>query len=221
MQFQFNAQQFQPQYGTDGGGLPAGRHKVVIEKSELVPTKDNSGQYLQFTLKCVEGLAGGGTQKDRLNVHNNNPQTVAIANQQLAAYCAVTGKPGFNDTSELHNISFFVEVGAQRNNPEFTEIKKLFDINGNEAGKSSAPAQVNQDQQQPPAGFGPAGSGFQPQTTPGVGGWGPQTGAAAQAPIDPAPAQTGWGNPGAPQTTAAPGWSPQGGGSAAPGWGPR
>src|ERR1700743_3059059 len=165
VQFAYNGTGFEARYGSEGGGLPAGRHKVIIEKSEMVPTKDHhvtKKEYLKFTLKCIEGLANGGTQEDRLNIHNSSPQAVAIANSQLAAYCLVTiQRVVFNATEELHNIPFYIEVRQQRNNPEYTESAKLYDINGNEPGKGVSP-QVQAQPVVPPQGFGPTG-GMPPQ----------------------------------------------------------
>lgn len=209
----FNATAFQPRYGSDGGGLPVGRHKVIIDKTEMMPTKDNPNNgYLAITLKSIEGASAGQSQIDRLNLYNVNPQTVAIANDQLAAYCVVTGKLNFNDTSELHNIPFFVDIAQQRSNPDYTEVKKLYDINGNEPGKGAQAAPAAAPSNGPPAGF--AASGGAPWAAP----------TATQEP--PAPAAAGRSQPSvetaAPWQPAAAPWQPAAaGGGAAPGWGPR
>jgi hypothetical protein len=203
----------QARYGSDGGGLPAGKHKVIIENTEMVPTKDSAqtgNAYLKLRLKCIEGLAVNGIQEDRLNLHNSSQQTVAIAQGQLAAYGLVCGKPNFQDTVELHNIPFYVETRQQRNNPEYTEVARLFDMQGNEPGKGQQP----QAAQQPPQGFGPG-------PTPPQQQWAPPA-AAAPAPQQqfapqPEPQQQ-WGQPQA-QPAAAP-WSP-GASGAAPSWGQR
>ena len=214
VQFTFDARGVAASYGSDGGGLPPGKHKVIIEASEIKPAASNpQNQYLQFNLKCVEGLAAGGMQIDRLNLHNTNQQTVTIAQSQLAAYCAVLGRPGFNATEELHNIPFFIEVRPQRNNPEYTEVAKLYDLNGNEARKSGggSGSQMAPAPQAPPAGFGPAPTAAQPWQAP-----------QAAPVIEPAPAQQ-WTAPApAPAPAAAPAapWAPAAGG-AAPGWGQR
>ena len=101
---------------------------------------------------------------------------------QLAAYCAVTGRQGFNDTSELHNIPFMVEVGPQKNNDQYTEVKGVYFLDGRDAASNpqSAPAAANQGAapaspsfpqpsgqsfqatQTPPAGFAPGVSPFNP-----------------------------------------------------------
>lgn len=203
----FNANQFKPSYGSDGGGLSVGRHKVIVDKTEMMPVKDNPNNgYLAITLKSIEGASAGQTQTDRLNLYNVNPQTVAIANGQLSAYCFVVGKPSFNDTSELHNIPFFVDIAQQRNNPEYTEVKKLYTLAGVEPGKSPAP------QAQPPSGGPPAGFAATTEAAP----WAAP--AAPAAPVETAAPAAPWA-PAATETSQ--GWSSQGGGGAAPGWGPR
>jgi len=140
---QFDSRQFTPRYsGSDG--LPPGKHPVMIVASEFRPTKDSSPSdprmMLVFTLEAVDGPAKGGKQTDRLNVQNPNQQTVNIAMSQLAAYCAVTGRQGFNDTSELHNIPFMVEVGPQKNNDQYTEVKGVYFLDGRDAASGAAPA---------------------------------------------------------------------------------
>lgn len=170
--YSFASNQHDPSYGSSGG-LPAGKFKVVIASTKGVPTKNGDGQYLALELKVIEGPQTGGTQTDRLNLFNSNPDTVRIANGQLSAYCHVTGKFQFQDTDELCNIPFWVEIGPQKNG-EYTEVKKLYDINGNEPGKAGAGQQVQHQQQQgggPVAGFGAdngqgqqQGGGFQQNT---------------------------------------------------------
>jgi|WetSurMetagenome_2_1015567.scaffolds.fasta_scaffold95838_2 hypothetical protein len=220
----FNGQGIEVRYGSDGGGLPPGRHKVVIEKSEMVPTKDHAmtkNEYLKLTLRCVEGLAQGGVQEDRLNIHNNSPQAVAIANSQLAAYALVTiQRVVFNQTEELHNIPFYVEVRNQRNNADFTEIAKLFDLNGNEPGKGQQP-QVAQAPQAPPQGFGPGPSAPQQQWTPPAAATpAPQQQFAPQPSPEPALQQWQQQQQNAQPPQQAP-WAPGGAQPNAPSWGPR
>ena len=140
---QFNATSFTPRYsGSDG--LPPGKHPVIIVSSAFVPTKDSTPQdprmMLVFTLEATDGPAKGGKQTDRLLVQHPNQQTVNIAMSQLAAYCAVTGRQGFNDTSELHNIPFMIEVGPQKNNADYTEVKGVYFLDGRDAASGAAQA---------------------------------------------------------------------------------
>lgn len=206
----FNAQQFTPNYGGGGANLPPGRYKGVIVNSEGQNNEKGTGGFLALHLTPIEGPLAGQVHIDRLNLHHVNPKTVEIANQQLSAYCHVTGKFQFNDTAELHNIPFLFEIGWQKGQEPgtpgggesggYTEVKALADINGNSPGKAgTGPAPVAA-----PAGVAPAAA-----AAPAA--WGGPAPAAAPA-AAPAPAAAGWGAP-------APAAAPAGAPGAAP-WGP-
>lgn len=234
----FNAQQYDPTQG--GGSLPVGRHPVIIESSEVKANKANDGGYLQLNLKLIDGPQQGTTGAYRLNLYHSNPQTAEIAHRQLSAICHVIGVFNVQDSAQMHNIPFIIEVGFQKghepgSNPEakgYTEVKKVFDINGHEPGKAGQGAPAAQPQQQPAqGGFGQQQPAAQPQQ-PGNGpAWGGQP---AQQPQQPAaPAGNGapaWGQPQQPaqqpQQPAgnAPAWGQQQGGAAPAGgapWGQR
>lgn len=137
----FNAHNVDPSQGLPS--LPIGRHPVIIESSEIKANSKNDGGYLQFGLRITDGPAAGQTGAYRLNLYNNSPDACNIAQRQLSAVCHVTGVYNVEDTAALHNIPFVIEVGYQRghepgSNPEakgYTEVKRVFDINGNEPGK--------------------------------------------------------------------------------------
>jgi hypothetical protein len=206
----FNAQQYDPTQG--GGSLPVGRHPVIIESSEVKANKANDGGYLQLNLKLIDGPQTGTTGAYRLNLYHSNPQTAEIAHRQLSAICHVIGVFNVQDSQQLHNIPFIVEVGLQKGEEAaqkgYTEVKKVFDINGNEPGKAGQGAAPAQPQGQ--GGFGQQQPAQQPQQPQGGGAWGqqpaqqpaqapaqgqqaPAWGAPAQAPAQaPAPAAGGW-----------------------------
>lgn len=237
----FNAQQYDPTQGV--GGLPIGKHPVVVDSSEVKPNKENNGGYLQLNLKIIDGPQTGTVGAYRLNLYHSNQQTVEIAHKQLSAVCHVTGVFMLQDSAQLHNIPFIVEVGPQKNDPQYTEVKKVFDINGNEPGKAGqgqAPAQPaaaapqgfgqqqQPAQQQAPAAWGaPQGQQAAPQQPQGnAPAWGQ---APAQQPAQAPAAAPAWGNQQqapaqqqAPQQPAAAGWQ-QGAAPAGanPPWGQR
>ena len=229
----FNAQQYDPTQG--GGSLPVGRHPVIIESSEVKANKANDGGYLQLNLKLIDGPRMGTTGAYRLNLYHSNPQTAEIAHRQLSAICHVIGVFNVQDSQQLHNIPFIVEVGLQKGEEAaqkgYTEVKKVFDINGNEPGKAGQGAPAAQPQQQPAAqgGFGqqqPAQQPQQPQgNAPAWGGGQPAQQQPQGAPAGNAPA---WGQQPAQQPAAqqpaqqAGGWQ-QGGAAPAGGapWGQR
>ena len=215
--YAFNAQQYQPQYG-GSGSLPVGPngepqwYTVVIDNSEQVATKDQQGGMLKLTLKCIDGPFTGVTQVDNLNLHNKNPQAVEIANKQLSAYCHVTGQFVIQDTLQLHGKPFKALVGKQRNNPEYTEIQKLADLNGNEPGKAGSGSPVAQPSQVVPPVAPPAAQPAAPAPAawaPPPQGQPPAAPAAWQQP-QAAPPAAAWGQPAAqPQPAPAPQAQPQ------------
>ncbi|WPZ98930.1 single strand DNA binding protein [Pseudomonas phage vB_PaeS_PA16b] len=168
----FNAQQYDPTQGV--GSLPIGKHPVIVESSEVKANKANDGGYLQLNLRIIDGPQQGTTGAYRLNLYHSNQQTVEIAHRQLSAICHVIGVFQVTDSSQLHNLPFLIEVGPQKNDPQYTEVKKVFDMNGNEPGKAGAGAPAAQPQQQQPQGG--AGFGQQPQQPQGQNGgaWGGQ-----------------------------------------------
>ena len=226
----FNAQQYDPTQG--GGSLPVGRLPVIVESSEVKANKANDGGYLQLNLKVIDGPQTGTTGAYRLNLYHSNPQTAEIAHRQLSAICHCVGVFNVQDSSQLHNIPFIIEVGLQKGEEAaqkgYTEVKKVFDINGNEPGKAGQGAPAAQPQQQPAAqgGFGQQQPAQQPQgNAPAWGGGQPAQQQPQGAPAGNAPA---WGQQPAQQPAAqqpaqqAGGWQ-QGGAAPAGGapWGQR
>lgn len=198
----FDATQFDPTQ-RDGGGFPVGKHPVQIVESEIAPTKDNSGSMLVLSCEITDGPHKGMVGKYRLNLYNNNPDAARIARNQLSALCHVIGVYNIgNSVGPLHNKPFMIEVGLQKGaeaaEKGYTEIKKVFDTNGNEPGKAGNGAAPQQPQAQP--GFGNNGQNAQPQNN---GGGQPQ-GQWNQAAQNNAPANNGGGQWNQPQGGAQP-----------------
>lgn len=233
--FSFNAQQYTPRYGGGGEQLPPGDYVGVIVNAEPVNTTDAQGQvkggYLALTLTPTEGALASQKHIDRLNLHHTNPKTVEIANEQMSAYCHVLNQFNVQDTNQLLNIPFRFTIGWQRGqepsqerpNGGYTEVKAIYDINGNPPGKAGSgpspqpaqppaqpPANVQPVQSaQPPAGQWGSAAPAQPPAQTG-GGWGQQP--PAQPPVAaPASAPGGQWNGAPAQPTAAPGAAPWGG----------
>lgn len=210
----FNAQQYDPTQGV--GSLPIGKHPVIVESSEVKANKANDGGYLQLNLRIIDGPQQGTTGAYRLNLYHSNQQTVEIAHRQLSAICHVIGVFQVTDSSQLHNLPFLVEVGPQKNDPAYTEVKKVYDMNGNEPGKAGQGAAPAQPQA---AGFGQqpqgqGGFGGQPQQQPQQPAQNAAWGGAPQGQQQPQQPQGGaWGQ----QPQQQPAQQPQGGG--APAWG--
>lgn len=115
----FNANDVTPSIGIDP--IPAGKYQAVIIESEMKPTRNGSGQYLEFTFEVIEGDYKGRKVWARLNLENQNSQTVQIARADLSAICRAVNVMEPRDSIELHNLPMTITVRC-RKNPETEEI---------------------------------------------------------------------------------------------------
>ncbi len=108
----FNANEVEPPQ--DFEPIPAGKYLAVIIESEMKPTKNGNGQYLQLTLQILEGPYKGRYVWARLDLHNANPTMVQIARQELSAICRAVGVMQPTDSVELHNIPLVITVKLKK-----------------------------------------------------------------------------------------------------------
>ena len=94
--------------------IPAGKYLVAITESELKPTKNNSGSYLQLTFEVLEGEFRGRKVWDRLCVNHPNPMTVKIARGNLSAICRAVGVMQPRDSVDLHNLPLLITVKLKK-----------------------------------------------------------------------------------------------------------
>lgn len=160
-QLNFDARQVDPQQSFEP--IPAGWYNMMIVESEMKPTSNGQGAYLQLTLKVVDGQYAGRQVFDRLNLQNPNPVAVEIAYRRLSAYCHATGVIQVQDSQQLHGIPFKARVSVRTDSTgqyePSNEIKAVKHIN-EETGTTAAPAQQAPAQQFPQQGF------QQPQQAP-------------------------------------------------------
>ena len=90
--------------------LPAGKYVVQIVESEMRVTSNGMGQFLWLMLDVLEGPYTGRKVFDQLNLVNQNPTTVEIAQRALSAICHATGKLQVSDSEELHLIPMTIQV---------------------------------------------------------------------------------------------------------------
>lgn len=108
-QINFDASQYAP----DGGGfeaIPSGWYSAVISKSELKPTKDGSGSYLQVDFNVIDGPHKDATVIARLNISNPSEKAQKIGCGQLSAICHAVNVMYVQDSSQLHNIPMKIRV---------------------------------------------------------------------------------------------------------------
>lgn len=220
----FNANEVAPRQG--GGAHPVGnKFPFTITHTFIKSTKDNKGGIFE-----VEFTSNVGSIKENYNLWNESETARNIAKGELSALCHATGifQIDFkNDGAALRGAKGLMDIGFQKGHepsaekPEggYVEIKKIYDIAGNEPGKNAAPQQqvtASGFQQVPPP---------QQQTQQNGFGTAPQvqqnTGFAPSNNTNPAPQQNNPGNgwSGAPQNQQPPqqqvqpnngGWGSQG-----------
>jgi hypothetical protein len=95
---------------SDRSPLPSGEYLSIISASDMKPTKNNSGEYLELEHTVVDGPFKGRKFWARLNLHNPNTTAVQIAQQHLAQIRHATGILNPTDSFQLHNIPMLVRV---------------------------------------------------------------------------------------------------------------
>jgi hypothetical protein len=208
----FDARSVQPQQPSGMGSHPCGMFDFQIGNTYLQPSENNKHLMLH-----IEFTSPAGRHMERFIVDGESAKAIEIANKQISAICHATnvfrltypkhpdGTPIFDQAArELRGARGRMEIGFQKGHeptaekPEggYVEIKKYYDVAGNEPGKSGAAPQPAQAAQQP------APMQQQPPMTAQQGGWGQPAQAAPQS--NAAPTQSGW-QPG-PSPAANPPW---------------
>lgn len=106
----FDATQVEPATGKPPP-LPDDWYNVLITASENKRAKSNpNNSFTEVTLKVADGPYAGRLAWDRLNLWNDNPTAVEIAQKTLSAICHATGVFQINAVSELHGIPLMAKI---------------------------------------------------------------------------------------------------------------
>jgi len=201
----FDSSQVAPSTGAPEA-IPAGWYNVIMDESEIKPTKNSDPQspsmYLLCRFNVLDGQYQGRKVFTRLNIINPNPQATEIARKDLSAICHAVGAIGLvQDSSMLHGRPLKVKVGYRPATTEYeaqNDIKAYRNINEPTDTVTGAPAAANPGM---PAHFPPPQQPAQ---------WAPPQGAQqAPAPAYAAPQQPQQGQPSYPPAQApqqAPNW---------------
>ena len=179
--------------------IPPGWYDAVITGSEMKPTRDGSGQYLQFEIQVTGGQYAGRKLFDRLNLVNNNPTAVEIAYKTLKSIYNAVGKARVDSSNELHGIPLKVKAKVRAAEGQYSATNEVqgYDhaTSAHETAGGAAPAVGA------PGGAPPWAAAQHPQPqTPAAQ---PQQPAPAPAPAwQPPAAQQPWAQPQAPQAAA-------------------
>lgn len=136
----FDASNIEPDTGFEP--IPAGDYLVMIVDSNMDTTKDGRGQYLKLQLQVIDGPHANHTLFDRLNLVNDNPKAVDIAQRTLSAICHAVGKLQVSDSTELHNLPLTARVTLRPAGPDRNGIERAAsnEVKGYKAAGSAAPA---------------------------------------------------------------------------------
>lgn len=222
----FNANQYEPNQGF-GIHPPAQKAPFTISNTSIKETKDKTGAYLAVELTSPQGVI-----IVNYNIHNQSPKAVEIAYGQLSALCRAVGIyqiDGNNECAALRGGKGLMDVGYQKGeepDPAFpdrkgyTELKRVYDINGNDPSKPAA-------QQGQTGGFGSQPQQQAPQQStplqqqPG-GSWGQTSQPQQNAPQSQPQAQQGGFQQPQPNQPQGQAWQPGNSqGSTSPPWGSR
>ena len=108
----FNATEVEPT--TSFEPLPAGKYLAAITESEMKPTKNGTGSYLQLTFTVLEGEYKNRVLWARLNLNNPNATAVKIARSELSAICHAVGVMQPRDSVDLHNLPLVITVKLKK-----------------------------------------------------------------------------------------------------------
>lgn len=117
--------------------IPAGKYLAAIIASEMKPTKNHNGEYLELRFQILDGQHKGRHVWVRLNLKNPNPTAVAMANTELSAICHAVGVLKPNDSIELHNLPLIIHVKCtnRKDNGEIVNEVKGYEAKEAVAGQ--------------------------------------------------------------------------------------
>ncbi len=108
----FDATTVEPSTSKDP--VPAGKYLAVISASEMKPTRNGAGQYLECEYQIIDGPFKGRKLWSRHNLQNPNPQAVQVARRELSSICHAVGVMQTKDSGELHHLPLTIMVKTKQ-----------------------------------------------------------------------------------------------------------
>ncbi len=136
----FDASNVEP--ASDFNPIPASKYLAVITASEIKPTKDGSGEYLELTFQILEGDYQNRLLWARLSLSHPKDIVSRIARSQLADICKAVGVLKPSDSAELHNLPLVIDVRLKKrkdNGDLVNEIKGYASRKGQGKQSTSTP----------------------------------------------------------------------------------
>lgn len=95
---------------SDFSAFPSGEYLAQIVESEMKPTKNNDGEYLELEYEVMDGAYKGRKVWSRINLSSPNEQARTIANREFASVRSATGVANPRDSQELHYKPHVIRV---------------------------------------------------------------------------------------------------------------
>lgn len=114
-QLNFDASQVAPSEALEA--IPAGWYNAQMTASEMKPTADGTGAYLQAEFTVLSGDYAGRKLFDRINLQNKNPVAVEIGYKTLSAICHAVGVIQVQDSQQLHGRPLQLKVSLRAAGP--------------------------------------------------------------------------------------------------------
>lgn len=176
--FSFDARSVAPDEGRVGA-VPAGWYPVSVDQTEMKPTADTLGTYLNARFKVLDGPHKGVSVYHRFNTKNNSEKAVEIGYKQLSALMHAIKVLTIDTTERLHNIPLFVKLklvpaeGQYEAKNEITAFREITDAAARAgfAAQTGAPGAAAPAKITPPPVAGQAAPAAAPAAQ--AGGWQP------------------------------------------------
>lgn len=207
-QLNFDASQVAPSEALEA--IPAGWYNAQMTASEMKPTSNGTGAYLQAEFTVLSGDYAGRKLFDRINLQNKNPVAVEIGYKTLSAICHAVGVIQVQDSQQLHGRPLQLKVSLRAAGPgadgkhyeASNEVKGYKGMDGAGVPMAGAPA-GGAPSWAPQAPAQQAAPQYAPPPAAAPQQWAPPAQAAAAAPQQ-------WQQPApqAPQAPAPQQWAP-------------
>lgn len=106
----------------DFSAIPLGDYPAEIVNSEVKDSKNKpQNKYWKLEFQITEGDYKGRKLWKNLNLINDNPQAVEIAQRELTSICEACGLVVIGSTEELHKIPMIISVKVTPATAQYAE----------------------------------------------------------------------------------------------------
>ena len=121
--------------------LPKGKYLCMAVASEIKPTTNGTGEYLEITFEVLDGQGKSRKIWERLNIRNANKKAEEISQRQLSALCRAVGVLNLQDSNQLHNLPVVLDIDIEQREGYGPQNRvKGYSPSSNSAPVASSPA---------------------------------------------------------------------------------